>query len=75
MFRRSLLSIQPCSGGRRCPDILELDSGDFAVIGTEITDEAMQHLPSGSICGEGECVVRIPRQVLIQAKPSILDLG
>jgi hypothetical protein len=31
-----------CSG---CPDIWELDNGDFAVIGIDITDAAIAKLP------------------------------
>jgi hypothetical protein len=59
------------SGGRSCPDILELNTGDFAVIGTDITDNAAGSLPPGSGCGPGERIVRIPRQTLVLARSDI----
>lgn len=61
----------PCSAGRYCPDILELDSGDFAVIGDDITGESAGKLPPGSACGPNERVVRIPREALVLARPDI----
>lgn len=57
-----------------CPDILELDGGDFAIIGQTITAEATGHLPEGVGCGPGESIVRIPRRVLVQAKADIPDV-
>jgi hypothetical protein len=53
MFTRRLGSNGPlaCAGGCRCPDILELESGDFAIIGTDITPQAIHSLPTGSGCG------------------------
>lgn len=74
MFIRRLGSNgQPslCAGGSRCPDILEMESGDFAVIGADITDEATGSLPTGSGCGPGERVVRIPRTLLVRARAEI----
>lgn len=60
-----------CPGGHGCPEILELASGDFAVIGTDITAEAVGSLPEGSGCAPGERVVRIPRRVLVLARRDI----
>ena len=60
-----------CAGGSKCPDILEMDSGDFAIIGTDITHEAVNCLPTGSGCGPDERVVRIPRKTLIVARQDI----
>ena len=60
-----------CAGGSSCPDILELESGDFAIIGTDITEEAKGKLLPGSGCGPGERIVRVPRQTLVQARPHI----
>jgi len=58
-----------CSG---CPDIWELESGDFAIIGTDIT--AMQDsLPPTASCGPDERIIRIPRKTLVLAKPDIPD--
>lgn len=56
-----------CAGGHNCPQILEMETGDFAVIGTDITADSVGFLPAGSGCGPGERVVRLPRQVLVAA--------
>ena len=60
-----------CSGGRTCPDILELLCGDFAVIGTDITAQAAGSLPSDAGCGPEERIVRIPRRTLVLARADI----
>ncbi len=54
-----------------CPDILELEGGDFAVIGVDITAVARPHLPPTVSCGPDERVVRIPRKTLVLARPDI----
>ena len=59
-------------GCRGCPDIWELDNGDFAVIGIDITAKAGS-LPPSAGCGPDERMVRIPRQLLVQAKRDIPD--
>lgn len=56
---------------RGCPDILELDSGDFAVIGVDITDAANPILPPSAGCGPDERIVRIPRATLVLARNDI----
>ena len=59
-----------CDG---CPDILELTTGDFAVIGVNITSDGAPTLAFGASCGPDERVVRIPRRTLVLAKPDIPD--
>lgn len=54
-----------------CPDILELASGDFAVIGIDITASAVPNLPETVGCGPDERVVLVPRSTLILARPDI----
>jgi hypothetical protein len=54
-----------------CPDIFELDSGDFAVIGSDITRIASGRLPADASCGPDERIVMIPRRTLVLAKPDI----
>jgi hypothetical protein len=54
-----------------CPDILELDSGDFAVIGVDITAVAQDRLTFGASCGANERIVQIPRLTLLRAKADI----
>lgn len=58
-------------GGSGCPDIFELDSGDFAVIGINITDGARAALPPTASCGPDESIVRVPRRTLVLARPDI----
>lgn len=56
-----------------CPDILELETGDFAIIGRDITTDAASQLPSSASCGPDERVVVIPRRTLVGAKADIPD--
>lgn len=55
---------------RGCPDIFELENGDFAIIGKDITEFSSQLPPSAS-CGPDERMVRIPRKTLVRAKSDI----
>lgn len=57
-----------------CPDIFELDSGDFAIIGRDITGEAVAHLPEDAGCGPDERIIWIPRKTLIRAKADIPEM-
>ena len=54
-----------------CPDIWELDGGDFAVIGQDITATVEARLPASASCGPDERIVKIPRRTLVLAKPDI----
>jgi len=54
-----------------CPDIWQLTTGDFAVIGIDITDQAKPHLPPSASCGPDERIVRLPRKLLLNAKRDI----
>ena len=75
-FRRRL-GPDPHAGGvltialRGCPDIFELGSGDFAVIGIDITESSVKHLPPSAGCGPDERIVLVPRRTLVLAKPDI----
>ena len=77
-FRRRI-GPDPHANGRKtvaldnCPDILELTSGDFAVIGIDITDDAKAKLPPSAGCGPDERIVFIPRNLLVEAKADIPD--
>lgn len=55
-----------------CPDIWELEDGDFAVIGIDITTKAVPVLPATAGCGSDERVVRVPRRILLAAKNDLL---
>jgi len=56
---------------RGCPDIFELDSGDFAVIGIDITAASIPKLPASAGCGPDERIVLVPRKTLVLAKTDI----
>jgi len=56
-----------------CPDILELEDGDFAIIGVDVTEHAMDKLTFGASCGPDERIIRIPRKTLVLAKSDIPD--
>lgn len=58
-------------GCRGCPDIFELESGDFAIIGIDITAKAVPNLPPTAGCGPDERIVFIPRNLLVKAKSDI----
>jgi hypothetical protein len=74
MFLRKLGPLSDpalCAGGHGCPDIFELKTGDFAVIGTDITSVALPWLPFGSACGSSERIVSVPRRTLVLARGDI----
>jgi len=54
-----------------CPDIFELSSGDFALIGRNITTEATGQLPADASCGPDEVIIQIPRSTLVLARRDI----
>lgn len=54
-----------------CPDIWELEGGNFAVIGIDITEQAKMKLPQTAGCGPDERIVFIPRNLLVKAKSDI----
>jgi hypothetical protein len=59
------------AGGSGCPDIFELTNGDFAIIGIDETEMIRPHLPASAGCGPDERIVRVPRNVLVHARPDI----
>jgi len=75
-FRRRI-GPNPHAGGlhtialRGCPDIFELESGDFAIIGIDITAAAAPKLPPSAGCGPDERIVLVPRRTLVLAKSDI----
>jgi hypothetical protein len=56
-----------------CPDLWELDNGDIAVIGTDLTGAYSHRLPAGVRIGTDERLVVIPRGMLAAAKKDIPD--
>ena len=64
-------NVSRCVGGHKCPDLFELPTGDFAVIGTDVTAQLVDSLPMESGCGPDQRIVRVPRRTLIEARPDI----
>lgn len=78
MFKRRLGPHPHAAGAQTpalqgCPDVFELESGDFAIVGRDITQEARGQLPADATCGLDERIIVIPRKTLIQAKNDIPD--
>jgi hypothetical protein len=73
------LGPDPHADGRKtealcnCPDIFELESGDFGIIGINITEDAIKNLPASASCGPDERIIWIPRRTLVLAKKDIPD--
>jgi hypothetical protein len=56
-----------------CPEIWELDNGDIAVIGRDVTSAYTDRLPPGVSVGSDERLVIISGRMLSSAKPDIHD--
>jgi hypothetical protein len=56
-----------------CPDIWELDNGDVAVIGRDLTAAYVTRLPAGVSVGDDEKLVVIPGNMMRSAKVDIPD--
>ncbi len=61
------------AGNASCPEIWELDNGDVAVIGTDLTADYAGRLPVGVSVDPGERLVVIPRSTIVSAKTDIPD--
>ncbi|MFE7313101.1 hypothetical protein ACFU7T_08325 [Streptomyces sp. NPDC057555] len=60
-------------GEQGCPDIWELENGDIAVVGRDLTDSYLTHLPPGLAVAPDERIVVIPRRTAAAAKADIPD--
>ena len=60
-------------GNASCPEVWELDNGDVAVIGTDLTTSYAGRLPAGVSVDPGERLVIIPRSTIVSAKTDIPD--
>jgi hypothetical protein len=56
-----------------CPDIWELDNGDIAIVGRDVTATFADRLPPDMRIGVDERLVVIPGDMLSAAKPDIAD--
>ncbi|QEU91355.1 hypothetical protein [Streptomyces kanamyceticus] len=59
--------------GETCPDIFELSTGEFAFIGTDVTESLRHALPPGLACGQDQRIVVITRETLLRARSDIPD--
>lgn len=57
----------------KCPDIWQLNNGDIAVIGRDLTDHYDSRLPDGVSLGADERLIVIPGNMLSAAKADIPD--
>lgn len=55
--------IRHCVHGNHCAQFLEMKDGSIAVVGENITEEAVKAMLPGPGVGPKESVVRIPRAV------------
>ncbi|SIO85029.1 hypothetical protein [Nocardiopsis sp. JB363] len=72
-YGKSSHELGTTGGNASCPDIWELDNGDVAVIGTDLTSEYRDRLPEGVSVDPGESLVIIPRSTILAAKVDIPD--
>jgi hypothetical protein len=61
------------SGNGSCPDIWELDNGDVAIIGEDMTSYYQARLPEGVSIDPGERLVVIPRATAAAARQDMPD--
>ncbi|MCU4748118.1 hypothetical protein ACWD33_06165 [Streptomyces xiamenensis] len=57
----------------QCPDIWQLDNGDVAIIGRDLTSAYRARLPAGVTLAADERLVVIPGNMLSAAKADIPD--
>ncbi|MGP3975357.1 hypothetical protein ACTWQF_15345 [Streptomyces sp. 8N114] len=70
---KSAAELGNTDGDDKCPDIWQLDNGDIAVIGRDLTDDYGPRLPKGVSLGSDERLVVIPGNMLSAAKADIPD--
>ncbi|MGW2082451.1 hypothetical protein ACWCOW_37015 [Streptomyces sp. NPDC001939] len=70
---KSCLELGQTSGNTGCPDMWQLDNGDVAVIGSDLTDSYEGRLPDGVRVDLGERLVIIPRTTILAARADIPD--
>ena len=71
IVRRLGKGVKASSGRKSCPDFFELDNGDFAIIGQDMTEKLRAALPADANCGENERIVVVPRIIITSAKQDI----
>lgn len=76
-FKRRMVKpvneMDDCNNNETCPDIWEMDNGDVAVIGRDLTHTYADRLPNGVSVGYDERLVIIPGGMLRAATTDIPD--
>ncbi|MFE1949755.1 MULTISPECIES: hypothetical protein [Streptomyces] len=62
------------TSGATCPDVFELSDGNFAVIGTEATEDLRGELPADAGVAAYERIVIVSRETILRAKKDIPDV-
>jgi hypothetical protein len=70
---KSSRELAQTSGNTGCPDMWELDNGDVAVIGADLTASYAERLPDDVHVDAGERLIVIPRATILAAKADIPD--
>ncbi|MDT0318434.1 hypothetical protein E1265_22505 [Streptomyces sp. 8K308] len=70
---RSAKELGNTDGKTGCPDIWQLDNGDIAVIGRDLTADYRSRLPEGVGLAPDERLVILPGNMLSAAKADIPD--
>jgi hypothetical protein len=70
---KSAAELGNSDGRDDCPDIWQLDNGDIAVIGRDLTTAYAQRLPQGVTLAPDERLVVIPGTMLTAAKAHLPD--
>lgn len=72
MFKKRICKKESTTGGLKgCPDIWELNDGNYAVIGLRKTSIVGNHLPDDVTIGPDEELVILPKEVLKSIKNNI----
>lgn len=70
---KSALELGNTNATPTCPDIWELDNGDIAFIGRDLTSQYATRLPDGVSIGADERLVVLPRNMVVAAKRDLPD--
>lgn len=70
---KSAFEFGDTNAGPSCPDIWELDSGDIAFIGRDLTANYASRLPEGVLIADDERLVVLPRNMIVMARPDLPD--
>jgi hypothetical protein len=70
---KSALELGDTTADPTCPDIWEMDNGDIAFIGRDLTADYARRLPAGVSIGADERLVILPRNMVIAAKRDFPD--